>query len=160
MKDVVELEDYLDEKLGPASRRVAYGSLLPDPRLRSLLGKDTPAWEAAFSKVASGALVALIRTGLKVTPEGVARSRKVLDEVFERIDSLLADGRSYLCGGVFTAADLTLASLALPVIFPPWYARQATPEEDLPGELRALIAQYRARPTGKHVLKLYEQHRE
>ena len=35
-----------------------------------------------------------------------------------QVDQALADGRPFICGEKFTAADLTFASLAAPVILP------------------------------------------
>ena len=36
----------------------------------------------------------------------------------QQVDEALADGRPFICGEKFTAADLTFASLAAPVIVP------------------------------------------
>jgi glutathione S-transferase len=35
-----------------------------------------------------------------------------------QVDEALADGRPFICGETFTAADLTFASLAAPVVLP------------------------------------------
>ena len=61
----------------------------------------------------------MLRRGLNVTADGVARSVEKIDAAFAKIDALLADGRRYLVGGRFTVADLTFASLASPVLGPP-----------------------------------------
>jgi hypothetical protein len=39
-----------------------------------------------------------------------------------QVDELLADGRPYICGRRFTAADVTFAALGGPMVAPPQYA--------------------------------------
>ena len=70
---------------------------------------------------------------------GVERDdeRVVWDE-FDFVGELLADGRPYLCGDRFTAADLTFAALAAPMVVPPEYTvRLPQPEDAVPEEPRA-----------------------
>ncbi len=65
--------------------------------------------------VAPGARVLDIRPG--VEPEDEATVWEELDFVAE----LLADGRPYLCGERFGAADLTFAALSAAIVVPPIY---------------------------------------
>ncbi len=41
--------------------------------------------------------------------------------VFEQVDEVLADGRSFICGDRFTAADLSFAALGSIMIAPQGY---------------------------------------
>ena len=60
----------------------------------------------------------LVRTAYKITPEGAQRSLERVRGVFRQVDERLSDGRRFLAGERFTAADLTFAALAAPVLFP------------------------------------------
>ena len=83
-----------------------------------MLTQNVPGWEASFAR----AMFPLIRRGMakamNISPEGAQRSLGQLRELMERYGARLADGRRYLCGDTLTAADLTFAALASPVIFP------------------------------------------
>lgn len=157
--DVVAVEDELDRKLGPAARRVAYGHLIRDPGLPRMVLAAGPAWQQRLPTVVGRGVVGLIRRGLKIDAAGVARSRAALDALFDALDARLADGRPYLCGDQFTAADLTLAALAAPLVLPPGYLRWTTNiDADAPA-LVAAAAELRARPTGALAYRLYQDHR-
>jgi glutathione S-transferase len=89
------------------------------------------------------------------TAEAAAASvRRTMDRVADR----LADGRPYLFGDRFTAADLTFASLAAICIGPREYG-VAFPEVDaIPDEAgRDFLAEMRAHPAGRFVLRLYAE---
>ena len=55
---------------------------------------------------------------------------------FDAIAARLADGRPYLTGDRFTAADLTFACLAAAVVLPPEYGVALPQPEALPGPVR------------------------
>ena len=59
----------------------------------------------------------------------------------------------------FTAADLTFAALASPLIRPPELKNWQFPLEDAPPLLRKLSKEMAATTAGQHVLKIYAKHR-
>jgi glutathione S-transferase len=69
------------------------------------------------------------------------------------------DGRRYLAGDQFTAADLTFAALSAPVTLPPEYAGFIIAFEELPAVARSLVARYRDTPAGAFALRIYADHR-
>ena len=74
----------------------------------------------------------------------------------DRIAERLADGRPYLFGDRFTAADLTFASLAAICISPSQYGVAFPPVEDIPDDAgRNFISDMRQHPAGQFVLRLY-----
>ncbi len=158
--EVVALCETFDRKLGPATRRVAYGRVLelPIARLRELFGFGLSPWEATLGRTLASPLVALIRRSLKVNPEGVERSRSEITEVFATVAERLKDGRPYLCGDAFTAADLTFAALAAPIVAPEAYARffpstvMDLVKDDITGPYRDSVAY-------AHAQRMYELHR-
>lgn len=158
--EAAALEDELDDKLGPATRRFAYFYLLPERATADVLTQNVPGWEASFAR----AMFPLIRRGMakamNISPEGAQRSLGQLRELMERYGARLADGRRYLCGDTLTAADLTFAALASPVIFPSGYAKITMPDiTAMPTPLREEVQRQRQSPAGQFVLRLYAEER-
>jgi|JI10StandDraft_1071094.scaffolds.fasta_scaffold13483_5 glutathione S-transferase len=156
--DVVDLEERFDTRLGPHTRRVAYHHLLPV--IRTVLGDapGVPRAELRAAKLLAPAIAALMKRGLAVTPAGVARSRQRVDEIFADVASRLADGRRYLGGDRFTAADLTFAALATPLLMPLELAG-FVPMDDLPAAMTADVERHRATVAGRFALRLYREER-
>lgn len=156
------LEEQFDTELGPHSRRFAYFHILPDTErvLQLLMGK-APAIEAAIAKPLFPLIRRMMRRGMRIDAAGAARSlekaRRQLDAVSER----LRDGRRYLCGDTFSAADLTFASLVVPLVLPRNYGGSDLPPlEVAPPALREEIERTRKTPAGQLALRLYEEERQ
>ncbi len=158
--EVSAWEERFDTELGPAARRVAYGGVLGDARyMRALVARTLPLWQRAVFAVVHRIAVKLVRRAYGIDAEGVARARVRLDAIFADVGAALADGRPTLVGDRFTAADLTLAALAGPVLFPPELDHVYGPLAEAPPSVRALAEELRATPAGRHVLALYAQAR-
>ncbi|MBF5046170.1 glutathione S-transferase [Aggregicoccus sp. 17bor-14] len=159
-EEVTALEEEFDRRLGPATRRLAYFYLLQRPELvRRFLASAGEGLEARLARRLFPLLRAMMVRGLRLDAAGAERSRTALDEVFGRVEALLADGRRYLAGERFSAADLTFASLAAPVLVPDCMSRDYPPPEEVPPELAALIAHCRERPAGRFALRLFAEER-
>jgi glutathione S-transferase len=157
---VAALEDEMDRRLGPATRRLAYSYVLEDrAATRAVLARTTPGWEGRLAAVLAPLVGAGIRRGLRIDAAGVARSRAVIDEVFAHVEATLADGRRFLGGDAFSAADLAFASLAGPIVLPDPYARMFPPFDTLPPAFRAAVDGYRARTAGQFALRVYDAER-
>ena len=65
---------------------------------------------------------------------------------FDFVAELLADGRAYLCGDRFSAADLTFAALAAPMVVPPEYTVPLPQPDALPSGPRGLVERAREHP--------------
>lgn len=160
LPEVATLEDDFDRRLGPAARRLAYFHLLPSrAAFTELLAAQVPRWEARAGRLARPLAVRLIKRGLKIDAAGAARSRTALDDLFAKVGARLADGRAYLCGDRFTAADLTFASLAAPVLVPDAYGAHLPAVATLPAPFLAMRDDYRARPAGAFALRVYARDR-
>ncbi len=149
-----------DRSLGPATRRLVYFSLLKDPpRARAVITSTGPAWERRLVAPLFPAMRLLMRKGMKITPEGAARSRERVDTTFASVAERLADGRRYLAGDGFSAADLTFAALASPALLPPQYGHRLPPLSELSSELSDLVERLRETPAGRFALRLYAEER-
>ena len=157
--EVRSLEETFDQRLGPHARRVAYAHILDQPILREAVASAVPRAEAALLPVIFPLIREGIRRGLRIDARGIARSRVVVDEVFAEVADRLRDGRRYLVGDRFTAADLAFAALACPGVFPEAYAARFPSLDGLPRAALDDIDRLRATPAGQFVLRLYAEER-
>lgn len=158
--DVLALEEDLDLRLGPHTRRVGYAWVFEvrAVMVELLARAPVPAVERALARATLPVMMAFMRRSLKIDVAGVARSLGHIDRVFDDVATRLA-GRRYLCGDAFTAADLTFASLAAPVLAPASYGAPLPAVERLPAAAQAVVARLRAHPAGAFALRLYAEDR-
>ena len=158
--EVALLEVHFDDELGPHGRRWMYHRIFDRPDLVLEYGATgVPRWERAALPRLLPLVRRLINRYLDVDDATAAESRDRVRAVFDEVGERLADGRRYLVGDSFTAADLTFAALAAAVLVPSRYGVPLPPLEVLPepfaGEVRAL----RDHPAGRFALRLYDQER-
>jgi len=157
--EAAELEALLDDKLGPHTRRLAYHHILPEMRARLRELRGVPRGELVTARLLARPIGAFMRRGLAIDDAGVARSLARLDQILDDVDRRLADGRRYLAGDRFTAADLTFAALLSPLIVPPELSDFLPMNDDLPDGLQHLIDATSARPAGQLARRLYAEER-
>lgn len=158
--EVAALSQRFDDELGPHSRRFAYAAVLPHKQLAlSIVRGAAPAWERALANAGYPFVVKMLRRGLKIDDAGVERSRAKIERTFAFVEEQLRDGRRYLLGDRFTAADLTFAALAAPLVLPAEYHVRFPPLSALSQPYRDEMAAYQARPAGVHALRLYREER-
>ena len=100
-----------------------------------------------------------IRKGLRITPESAQRSIVQVRGIFFGVDDLLADGRQYLLDNRFTAADLTFAALAAPVLLPERGIAAHPSVDELPDAMRKEVERLRDTRAGRFALRMYAQER-
>ncbi|MGZ3697035.1 MAG: glutathione S-transferase [Bdellovibrionota bacterium] len=86
-------------------------------------------------------------------------ARKTVDRTFEKVGRSLSDGRKFLVGERFTAADLTFAALSASVLVPENYGVALPTLVELPAEMREQVLKWRATPAGEFALRIYREHR-
>jgi glutathione S-transferase len=155
--EVRALEDDFDERLGPATRRLAYAAVLPARAASESLFDSAPKWEARVVSTMFPLVRGVMSRRLRLDPASLARSRMIVDEIFASVGARVADGRRYLVGDRFTAADLAFAALAAPVLAPDRYGAPLPPRETWPAEWRTYVDAMRATPAGKFALRLYDE---
>jgi glutathione S-transferase len=155
-----EVEELFDTRLGPHTRRLAYYHLLQDNRLflASVLA-GVGGVERTLFRALSPVVKKLMRLGMKIDNEGAERSLGYVRTLFDTVGELLADGRSYLVGKTFGAADLTFAALSAPVLLPRSYGSPLPSLDEVPSELLAQIEEFRSLPAGAFALRIYRDHR-
>lgn len=157
--EIVQLEEYFDERLGPHTRRWAYSWALHD---RALLGemleKGLTPFEARLTRAARPLIIAGLIRGLGLGDRAIDRAQVRIAAVFELVGERIKD-RPYLVGDRFTAADLTFAALGAPAVLPPTYAFGLPPLDRLPEDMRRAAQAMRSTAAGDFVMRLYRDHR-
>lgn len=118
-KEVENLEDLFDKKLGPHTRRFAYFHLFNTPQVifEDFCDTTHPFYDSMYQTFFP-IFKLLIKQSMKISPQGTEKSLNIILEVFKTVEEKLSDGRKYLTGNQLTAADITFATLGAPVIMP------------------------------------------
>ncbi len=155
-----EMEELFDTRLGPHTRRLAYFHLLQhkDLFLKSVL-PGVGRGESFVFRALRPAVCSLMRRAMRINPDSADRSLERVRTVFSTVAELLGDGRTFLIGESFSAADLTFAALAAPVLLPRNYGSPLPSLEQVPAEMLAQIEEFRTTPAGVFAMRIYRDHR-
>ncbi len=160
-REVDAWEERFDTVLGPHSRRWAYAQVLPHRGLlRQMMSRGVPRLEAALLALIMPVIVPTIRSAFRVTPDSAERSLQRVNEVFGEVDEHLSDGRAFLVGGRFTAADLSFAALASPVLLPVACGASYPAVDAVPATMRDEVMRLRGTAAGAFGLRLYAGQRQ
>ncbi len=159
-REAGELMAHFDAELGPPVRAWLYAWLLADPaRLYEWASCGLSPGHRLSLRLLAPRIAGIIAKRMTLGGGSPERLRELVDEQFQLVASRLADGRRYLCADRFTAADLTFAALAGPVLSTPEYGGDRLTLPPVPGELAPQVDAWRATPAGRHALRVYRDHR-
>jgi glutathione S-transferase len=159
--EVEALEERFDEQLGIETRRWVYyhWMTLPARAVLRTAAQNTPAWERAAAPLLFPMMRRFLNTHLGITAEAVAAGHATITALFDEVGARLADGRPYLLGERFTAADLSFACMAAPVLLPPEYGIRLPTLEESPAAAQPEVRAWREHPAGRFALRLYRERR-
>jgi glutathione S-transferase len=158
--DVESVCRRLDEGLGPRGRRLMYIHMLADPKLALRFNNaGVPGWEDRFIRYGWPLAQRYVKRVLDIRPGIEVQDEAAVFGELDYVAELLCDGRPYLCGERFTAADLTFAALSASVIVPPAYGVPLPQPDVLSPGMAALVQRAREHPAGRYALTLYTEHR-
>lgn len=159
-REVEKLEDLFDTQLGTSIRSWIYFYVLDNRQLiRQLWSEGVPAVEQTLLPLILPLGCSVIRRTYNITAESGANSYNKIKHIFETVNEQLADGRSYLVGDTFSAADLTFACLAAPLLRPNEHPVKSTQLDELPEEMVAIMNQLQETPAGVYGLRLFREER-
>jgi glutathione S-transferase len=159
-EEILALQRDFDEDLGPHGRLWMYQHLLDRPDLAKEYGcTGVPGWERRALPVLFGVMGRFISRKLGVNAEAAVESERRVDATFDRVAERLADGRPYLVGERFTAADLAFAALAGAVLMPPQWGVPLPQPDELPPVAEAKVRALREHPAGRFALRMFERER-
>ena len=158
--EIRELERDFDENLGPHGRRWMYHEIRGRRDLALAYAcTGVPAWQRLSLQLIYPAAAWAIDRYLDIDAASASQSETEVGTVFDTVAERLSDGRAYLCGDRFTAADLTFAALAASVLMPPEYGVPLPQPDDLPAAMAKKVRQFRAHPAGAHALAMFRDER-
>jgi len=165
--EVEEFENYLNQTLGVHARRYGYWLMFQTDDMQNELRKcwlrETVGFERWIQLHSFGPIKALVTKGMNVQEQPSLISKQHVDEVFEKVNQKLEEhGGLYLFNTNYpTAADLTFASLAYPMIFPSQCDDLIITYDPnvMSRQLYEQVTIYREQKAGKLVLRMYEQDR-
>ena len=158
--EVTALCRELDAGLGPDGRRLMYAHMLP--RKDFMLEFNDVGVPRSEDRMMRTLWPVVARWGareLEVRDDTLEQDRPRVLAAFDRIAARLQDGRPYLFGERFTAADLTFAALAAAVVVPPEYGTPLPQPDVLPEPVARDVARFREHPAGAFALRLFRDHR-
>jgi glutathione S-transferase len=158
--DVVGLCRELDEGLGPDGRRLMYALMLElkGPMLR-VNNQGVPAWEGRTMSALWPLVTRWGRRDLGIGEDTVRTDEENVRRAFDAMAERRGDGRPYLCGERFTAADLTFAALAAAVVVPPEYGVRLPQPDELPEHIARMVRDFREHPAGAYAMELFRTER-
>jgi glutathione S-transferase len=158
--DVHALCRRLDAELGPRGRRLMYVHMLAQRKLALRFNNHgVPGWEDRAVRWGWPLARGFVRRELQITPGIEAADEAAVFAELDYVAERLADGRAYLCGERFGAADLTFAALSASIVLPPQYGVALPQPELLPPRTAALVRRAREHPAGTFALKLFARDR-
>jgi glutathione S-transferase len=157
---VLALEQRFDTVLGPEGRLWLYHEVFKDAkRFAPWNLTGVPGWERrVFPFVLSPAKM-IIRRHFGISDRTAKEAAEHVDEEFDAVAERLSDGRRYLVGDRFSAADLAFAALAAPVVVPPTYGTPLPQPEDMPEDMAEAVLRWRSHPAGGFALRLFREER-
>ena len=159
-REVEELEELFDTRLGVDIRNWAYFYRVDNrDTMRKAWCQGTPLLERVGFEIAFPLISAKVRQTYKITAESAALSLQGIRQVFEIVNQRLADDRPYLAGDRISAADLTFAALAAPVLQPAEHPVLVAKIDELPIDMVSVIRELQATVAGNHGLRLYREQR-
>jgi glutathione S-transferase len=150
----------LDEGLGPRGRRLMYVHMLAQRELMlSFNNRGVAPWEDRAMRWGWPLFGRKIESVLGIRPGIEVEDEAAVFGELDYVAGLLADGRPYLLGERFGAADLTFAAMSASVVVPPDYGTPLPQPEELPPATAVLVQRAREHPAGRYALALFARHR-
>ncbi len=157
--EALEMEEYLDQEVGPHLRRFFYYHVLPNRKLaESLLLQQAPAYGRYLYAVIFPMVRLMMKKSMNIQKESAARSEKKLTAAIDRLNKILST-QNFLVGNAFSRADVTAASLLAPLCMPPEHQFKWPKIEDMPAPLVAYKNTHGKDPVFDYVLRMYRDHR-
>ncbi len=158
----LSFESRFSDALGAHTRRIAYSWIIDqNVVMNELFKRNSSSIQSAAYRLVWPRIRESMRTSFCLTPSAINDSLQRIRSEFAYADECLK-GKNYFSSAFFTAADLTWACMAAPVL---WVSREEGFAASFParknlGEAaNRLIDELRITRSGIHALKMFRLHR-
>lgn len=156
----VELERRFDTGIGVEGRRWLYHEVFKDTKPFTPFNlTGVPAWERLVFPVVLAPAKLYINRYLDIDAGTAANALRVVQSELDAVAEMLSDGRRYLVGDRFGAADLAFAALSAPLVVPAEYGTPLPQPDDMPEHMAVRVRAWREHPAGRFALRLFAEHR-
>lgn len=157
---VKALEKLFDEKLGVATRIWGYYYAIQKPlKVAIAWGIKAPLRERIKTIFAVPKIPQVLKTFYNITPETKDTALEDVKEVFAVVNQELDSEREYLVGDRLSAADITFAALASPILRPHHHPIYSSDLAQVSAERALVMEELRSTPAGRFVQRMYQEHR-
>ena len=154
------LEKLFDEKLGVATRIWGYYYAIQKPLTIAIAwGINAPLTEKIKTIISFPKIPQLLKQIYNITPETKDVALKDIKEIFAIVNQELSSGQQYLVGDRLSAADITFAALASPILRPPNHPVYSNDLSKMSDERLSVVRELRSTPAGELVMRMYREHR-
>lgn len=159
--EIKELLERFDHKFGASVRLFVYSQCLDTSEMLNGLCAGTPTYQQVAYALGMKYIVrSVIRKSYKVNDENGRAALEICREEFQRVSNLLSDGRKFLTGDSFTAADLSFISLAATLLSLKYGYAHTYEKSARPIGLQAAIDEFRSTPAGKWAQRVWDDERK
>lgn len=161
-QEVEQLEELFDSKLGVHIRLwgYQYRELANREAMREMWCEGAPRFEKAGFEFAFPLMSRIVRRAYNVSAANAASSLQEIKQIFALVGERLTDNqRGYLVGDSFSAADLTFAALAAPILRPKNHYTTKFLRKQVAPQAAEVVLELRQTKAGKYALRLYREHR-
>ncbi len=159
-EEVALLERRFDEGIGVEGRRWLYHEVFKDTKpFVSYNLTGVPGWERAMFPYVLAPAKIYINRYLDIDAATAADALRIVDAELDAVGELLSDGRRYLTGDRFTAADVAFAALAAPLIVPAQYGTPLPEPDEMAPAMAARVRAWRAHPAGRFATRMFAEQR-
>ena len=156
-QQVEDLVNQFDLVLAPAVRQWFYAHTFDRPDLiKPLWCQGVPKIESMSFPIVFRWMRSNISQTYNISSNTILDADAIISQVFQTVETQLSDGRKYLVGDRFSAADLTFATLAAAMVSPKGYGAIMPELDQMPIAMANRIRELRETIAGKFVLRLYE----
>jgi len=155
------------QQLGVAARVLVYSHALSRSEIRRALAappvprSERLLWHCTGLSFVTTLLV--MKLSMNINSKNGEQALQTIKATFAAVSERLSDGRRYLCGDTFTAADLTFTALALPALGVPYGAiapgERPFERGEKPGSLRLIEEELRSSAAGRFAVRVWAEER-
>ena len=160
--EIKRKEKYFDDMFGPHTRKLAYYYLFENLHLlNELVDANFSGLQKTSFKIIEPFMIKRMKRLLRINRKSLEKSLGYIEKEVSAVEATLKT-QPFICGDKFSAADLSFCALAAPLI---WlsqnegYTAELPQRNKAPEELAQIINEYRARPAGEFIVRIFKNYK-